>query len=448
MRLRHGALAAVSTAVLLAGVLIGQGSAAGETAFAAGTGRAAAKLVKVGPSRGALTLAPQVGLALSDFIGTRGRGDVRFADLAALETSLPPEAVSQLPVVKVESSDENSEAGETLTVGTPPEVPLKVGAAELHADAGPAPYGASSFTAGSIGIGIGTIGGARASARSGVVDGNARESLATVEVPRLELAEGAVVLEAIRWEARHRTGEGAIETATFSIGGATVAGQPVGGASGGDVPLADLSAALKPVLDPLGIEVVFPVARIEGGIAELSPMRLRMTASDAAPALVPVTDAIQPARDALVGPVREGSGEQADAAILLGDIALGVLAGGSKLDIEIGGVTATTAEPAAGFRFGSGSGFQLGAADPVDLGGGSGFTTPRPVAPTAAAAPEGAGSSGGSAPVPMAVEPASSTSDPRGGPLLAVGVVGLLAALLAGAADLRKVRATRNVISF
>jgi hypothetical protein len=256
------------------------------------------------------------------------------------------------------------------------------------------------------------------------------------------------VLEAIRWEARHRTGEGAIETATFSIGGATVAGQPVGGASGGDVPLADLSAALKPVLDPLGIEVVFPVARIEGGIAELSPMRLRMTASDAAPALVPVTDAIQPARDALVGPVREGSGEQADAAILLGDIALGVLAGGSKLDIEIGGVTATTAEPAAGFRFGSGSGFQLGAADPVDLGGGSGFTTPRPVAPTAAAAPDGAGSSGGSAPVPMAVEPASSTSDPRGGPLLAVGVVGLLAALLAGAADLRKVRATRNVISF
>lgn len=95
-------------------------SAGGQEAFGLGSGRSEARFLKVGPSRGSLTLAPQVGLALSDFLNTRGRGHARTADFAALEDSLPPELVDALPSVKVESTDEGSEEGKTVAIGTRP----------------------------------------------------------------------------------------------------------------------------------------------------------------------------------------------------------------------------------------------------------------------------------------------------------------------------------------
>ena len=224
------------------------------------------------------------------------------------------------------------------------------------------------------------------------------------------------------------------------------------GPSGGDVPIDELAAALAPVLGPLGLEVSFPVARIEGGIAELSPLRVRVSASDAAPALVPITDAIQPGRDALIGPVRDASGEEVDAAILLSDIALGVIAGGSKLDIELGGVTATTAEPSAAFRFGAaGGGFDLGGstASGVAPSGGSGFSPgPTPTGAGSAALPaaNGGGVEASAPGAALATTSASSTS-PRGGPLLVVGLVGLAAAVGSALLDLRRVRASRRAIT-
>lgn len=445
---RATVIAAVALFVL-AGVQGLPTAAGGEESFAAGSGRAAAKVLKVGPARGALTLAPQVGMALADYLNTRGRGDARTADFAALADSIPPELIAALPVVKVESTDENADAGETVTVGTPPEVPVKLGAVELHADAGAEPHGASSFSAGAIDLGIGTVSGARAESRTGVVDGKTREAVARVVIPRLELADGTVVLENLTWTAIQRTGAEQIEQATFTIGAATIAGQSLAAPPGGELPVADVAAALAPVLAPLGIEITFPVGRVDKGAVDLSPLRLRLSASDAAPALIPVTDAIQPARDALVGPIREGSDEQADAAILLGDIALGVITGGSRLDIELGGATAFTAEPAAGFQFGSSGGFDLGpaAGGTASLGGGS--TDPIAAAPLpstsgspAAVAP---GADGPSEGVALDVSPVSSTGE-RGGPLLAVGVIGGLAAAAAALADLRKLRGGRRII--
>jgi len=327
-------------------------SAGGQEAFGLGSGRSEARFLKVGPSRGSLTLAPQVGLALSDFLNTRGRGDARTADFAALEDSLPPELVDALPSVKVESTDEGSEEGKTVAIGTPSEVPVRIDGAELHADAGPAPYGSSFFKLGALDLGIGTIAGGRSEARSGIVDGNVREATARVVVPRLELAEGIIVLEGLEWIVVNRTGAVQTEEATFNLGAVTIAGQSFRPPAGSDQPLRDVAAALAPVLGPLGIEISFPASRIEAGVVELGPLRLRVANSELAAAINPVLEAVQPGREALVGAIRAGS-EDVDAAILLADVALGVLAGGSTLDIEIGGVRAFTAEPAAGFSFGS-----------------------------------------------------------------------------------------------
>lgn len=450
---RRTAVVAAVSVLAVAGVQAATPMAGGQESFAAGSGRAQAKLLKVGPARGSLALAPQVGLALADFINTRGRGDVRAVDLGAIGDFVPPELVGALPVVKVESTDENAETGETVTVGTPPEIPVKLGALELHADAGTEPRSASSATAGAIDIGIGTVSGARAESRTGVVDGATREAVARVLIPRLELAGGAVVLEGLAWTAIQRTGAEQVEQATFTIGAATIAGQSLAAPGGGDLPIAEVVAALEPVLGPLGIEITFPVARVDKGAVDLGPLRLRVSASDAAPALIPVTEGIQPVRDALVGSIRDAT-EEADVAILLADVALGVITGGSRLDIELGGATAFTAEPAAGFRFGDGTGgFDLGA--PVGgaptLGSGSGSrlgvgagSAPLPSPP--AAGPASTPAAGG-APVGATIDatPASST-DGGAGPLLAVGILGVLAAAGAAVADLRKLRTGRRFI--
>ncbi|HEX4906826.1 MAG TPA: hypothetical protein VFU93_15335 [Acidimicrobiales bacterium] len=451
-QLRRTVMAAGLGVLAMIGVQVSSTAATGEEVFAAGSGRASAKLVKVGPARGALTLAPQFGLALADYLNTRGRGDARTADFAALSDSVPPELLEQLPTVKVESTDEDAETGETVTVGTPPEVPLKLGGAELHADAGPSPHGASSFTAAAMDLGVGTMSGARAESRTGVVDGSVRESVARVVIPRLELADGAVVLENLTWLAVQRTGGEQVEQATFSVGAATVAGQSLAAPSGGDLPLADVAAAVAPVLAPLGIELTFPVARVDKGAVALSPLRIRLTASDAAPALVPVLEGVQPVREPAVDALREGSDGQVDAGLLLADIGLGVVTGGSTLDIELGGVTAFTAEPAAGFQFGRSGGFALGlTGGGASLGGtgrsstgGGGLAAPSAATSQAAAGssvPAGSGSGG----VELDATPTSS-SEERGGPLLAVGIIGLLAAVAAAIADLRKVRTGRRII--
>ena len=443
----------LATSLVLVGLsLTISSSAEGQAVFGAGSGRSEAKILKVGPSRGALSLAPQVGLALSDFLNTRGRGEVQTANFAALEDSIPKEVRDALPALKVESTDEGSEAGKTVAVGTPPEVPVRVDGVELHADASPAPYGASSFKLGSLDIGVGIIVGGRAEARSGIVGGNIREATARVVVPRLELAEGAVVLEGLEWRVVNRGGAQQVKEATFKLGAVTIAGQLFAPPAGSEQPLRDVAAALAPVLGPLGIEIKFPVQRIENGVVELSPLRIRAANSELGAAINPVLELVQPVREALVGPIVGGT-DQLDAAILLTDVALCVLAGGSNLDIELGGARAFTAEPATRFSFGS---FDLGKTSAPGSAGLPGYGSFAASGGGVSSSPNGVvGATPGApvAPAPgteaedpaLAADPVASTSE-RGGPLLLAGLLGLGAAASTGAADYRRLRNGRRVI--
>ncbi len=430
-------------------------AAAQDPSFETGSGRASARYLKVGPSRGSLALAPTVGLALSDFLNTRGRGDVRTADFAALEDSLPPELVEALPTVKVESTDEGSEDGKTATLGTPAEVPVGLSAATLQASAGTAPYGRSSFETAPVELEVLAVSGGTAEAFSGVVDGNVREAVGTVEIGKVDIGGGALVLEGLRWEAVHRSGAASAEQGTFTVGAVSVAGQRFGAPEGAEQPLADALAAAQPLLGPLGLQVTLPESRIENGFVEMTPLRIRMANSELGSVVAPALEAAQPVREALIDALRSGS-EDVDAAILLADVALGVLAGGSTLDIELGGVTAQTAEPAEGFSFGnSGGGFDLsppapaasvasGAASvPSDasssLGAGSAPTSSVELpAPLAGAAGEDAGDSAASDVASGTVPVSSSTTGGGAGPLLLIGLAAAAAAVGAGAVDYRR----------
>mgnify|MGYP003114657832 CR=1 FL=1 len=442
----------------VAALAMGAGSvpqaAAQDPSFETGSGRASARYLKVGPSRGSLALAPTVGLALSDFLNTRGRGDVRTVDFAALEDSLPPELVEALPTVKVESTDEGSEDGQTVALGTPPEVPVGLSAATLRASAGAGPSGRSSFETAPVDLGLLAVSGGTAEAFSGVVDGNVREAVGIVEIGRVDIGGGAFVLEGLRWHAMHRTGADSVEQGSFTVGAVSVAGQRFAAPDGVEQPLAEALAAAEPLLGPLGLKITLPQPRIEGGIVEMTPLRIRVADSEVGAVIGPVLEAAQPARDALVDAIRTGS-EDVDVALLLTDVALGVLAGGSTLDIELGGVTAQTAEAAEAFSFGnSGGGFDLSppapeasvapvtASVPYDASSSLGSASTSSVEPPAPLAGAGAGvAADDSATSDIAANtvPVSSSATGGGaGPLLLIGLAAAAAAVGAGAVDYRR----------
>lgn len=446
---RLGALVLLGLAAQL--TLAGGGTAAAqEASFGAGSGKASAKLVKVGPSRGSLALAPAVGQVLSDFLNTQGRGEARMVDLGVLADFVPPELSQQLPTVKVTSSDEGSEAGRTTTVGTPAEVPLGASAAELHAEAGAAPFGRSKFRLTPVDLGFVSVAGGTTEAFSGIVDGTVREAVGRAEIGRLDIGGGALVLEGLKWEAVHRSGSASAEQGRFTVGSVSVAGQRFAAPDGAEQPLAEAIAAAAPVLGPLGIHIELPRPRIEGGIVEITPLRVTFAESELGRVAGPLLEGVQPVRETLIDGIRSAS-EEADVAILLTDIALGLVAGGSSLDLEIGGATAQTAQPAQRFNFGAGGGgFDLSSGGtPV-----SGNTTlPRPPAvatagpriPALGKAPAPAagsivGSPGGTRDVASAAAPVKTSRSGSGpaGPLLPIGLATAGLALAAGTVDYRR----------
>lgn len=419
--------------------------------FESGSGRAEAKYVRAGPSRGALPLTPQLGLALADHLGNRGRGDVRTLDLGILADFLPPEVAGAFPVVKVESNQDGAEEGRTESAGTPPEVPAQAGTHELHARAGDDPFGQSTFRAAPVDLGGVVVQDGHAEAFSGVVDGEARQAVGRVHIGRLGLG-GVVVLEDLEWRAVHRTGADAVERATFSVGAVVVQGERFVLPEGSDQPLRDAIADAEPLLRPLGLQVQLPEARIEGGIAEISPLRIRVADPEVSQVLAPALEAAQPGRDAVVDAVRNAT-EEGDAALLVADIALGVVAGGSALDIDLGGASARTAEPSGRFEFAA---FDLPAA-PASFAPGAGATSsgrlpsggaggaiavPAPAGrvPTAPAPGSGAGASTPGDPTVELAAGTPTSSDGGAGPLLPIGVATLAAAAWFIVADHRRLR--------
>ena len=393
---------------------------------------------------------------MSDFLNTRGRGDVRTADFAALADSLPPELVEGLPAVKVESTDEGSEDGQTVTIGTPAEVPVGLSAATLRASASTAPFGRSSFETAPVDLEVLAVSGGTAEASSGIVGGNVREAIGTVEIGKVDIGGGALVLEGLQWKAVHRSGAESAEQGAFTVGAVSVAGQSFGAPEGAEQPLADALDAAQPLLGPLGLQVTLPKPRIEAGVVEMTPLRIRVANSELGAVVGPVLEAAQPVREVLIDALRSGS-EDVDAAILLTDVALGVLAGGSTLDIELGGVSAQTAEPAEGFSFGDGfaGGFDLSSAASTGSGSlgsasvptaaSSGRLGSAPKSPVEIPAPLAGADAGveaddraGSDIVAGTVPVSSSATGGGAGPLLLIGLAAAAAAVATGAVDYQR----------
>ena len=218
--LRRAAAAGAATIVVGSLAVVGGSAGAGaDESFILGSGKADAKILRIGPSAGRLSLAPTIGLSLSDYLGTSARGESRTADFAALDGSVPEEMKAQLPIVRAESTEEGAGTPRTGTfAGTPAQSPIKVGGAELSATASKDPKGSSSFALGSYGVpGIFEMAGSSATSHAAVIGNKTREAVGTSRIGSIKLGGGAVTLNGLTWEAVQRTGEGATQSATFKV---------------------------------------------------------------------------------------------------------------------------------------------------------------------------------------------------------------------------------------
>lgn len=476
--LRRAAAAGAATAVL-AGLAVTAMPVAAEEPFVNGSGRADAKILRMGPSAGRLSLAPTIGLSLADYVGTLGRGESRTADFAALDGSVPEEFKAEMPTVRAESTDEDAGTPRTASfAGTPPESPIKAGGSSQSATATKDPKGSSSYTLGAYGVpGVFEVGSSTADASAAVVGGKTREAVGVSRVSSIKLGGGVVTLNGLTWEAIQRTGEGAVTSADFRVDSVTF----LGGTTGGLVPVplppstvpgGDLEALLPQInaaLKPTGLIVAAPSKSTSGGLARVGPLAVQIADSDIGrSALGPILGAAQPLRDPITGALIEGSDGELSSAVLLADVALGVFSGAGRFDIEFGGASAFTEgqvfeSPFGAFDFGSftlpeASNESFSLSDTTSTGSDAslGSTT---FGSTGGAV--GSISGGGTAATPPAAAPASTglerqnatpvasartIAGKRGGAAALIGLAGLLAALGMASMDYRRIRSNRRTI--
>jgi hypothetical protein len=442
----------MSRAALLAVVLalIGLTSAGARgdnSSFVAGSGNAYAQVLRIGPTAARLSLAPTLGLSLSDYAGTVGRGQATDADLAAIGVAQPCTA-AQIPSLRVVSTDKDAEKGKTqFFAGS-----SAAGAGELFARATAAPFGESHFRLGSFSIpGVMTVGEGFAATSVGVIRNGVRQATAAVELS--SFAFGPVKLSGLRWDAVQQTSDkGRKVSATFTVQGASAGGVPLNLPAGGG----DLESILGPLdaaLAPTGFAIRPPANDSVAGVASVTPLAIEIRNSALGRQfLAPVLGAVQPIREPLANQLipllkqphdmtassdpscnASPSAPDLSVAVLLADLSLGIFAGSADFHLELGGVTSFT----EGTRFSNPFLNTLGTVPPQNT---SLQTLTKPGSP---GTPGIAGTPGLQTAQLAAVPPGAAphtTPGSRGGTAVAVGAFGLAAAILLAAADWYRMR--------
>lgn len=430
-------------AVWLAGftALAGATSPANAATDPAGTGSAYAQGYKIDPRSGRLSFGITYGLALAGHQNKSAVAEARSADLGLIGTTLSGEGcdggdptlpAEDQPIPLVARTDDPAPDRQSS-----PEL-----GAERSVDVNPSPFAKAVAT--TTGFGqpkVVSIGGTVSTSTSGLENG-ARVARAVTEVSDIDIA-GLVQIKGMRWEAAYQTFPSTAVLTSFTVEGIFLAGTNITGKQ--DNPFASLQQVTD-LLAPLGLGVTItpPTLRNESGIAFVDALKISIVPGEVRDGVLgPVLAAAQPLRkalnDALIG------ADCGNASYLtIGDIALGSVTGAGELNIELGGVSATSAD-----------------LDPTSFLGGFTPAPPAPAAPTFT--PPTQSASGGTfepstpslstvdepvevAATPVVTTPVASLPDikpirgDRGGALLGVGLGGLFLLGLLAEGDRRKMR--------
>lgn len=446
--------AAVGAASLLTFLATDPGSATpaapAAAAFNNGTGTAIALAYKVNPVFGGLSFGITAGESVAGHQNTAATGQSKAINLGVIGVTLAGEGCDgadptlaeedQPQAVVVSSNDENAEQGRS-------EQELNV--ITKFARATTRPFAEAITTVAPLGdAGVALISGGRSTATSGIVSDGQREARAISEIGELSLVDGLIKIGDMRWEAVQRTGAKTEQSGSFEVGSLTIAGQKILLPSDG----LEQVKLLKDTLAAVGLQITVPEFRFEQNIAFVSPMKIGIIPSDLRDGLLStVLGATQPVRESFVDLIEQydcGSpddifGNNGKTLITILDLALGSVSGAGSLNLELGGVQATTAE-IQGFT-------GLGVLPPLPN-----LADPNvPLSPTAPSAPgvdtgvdvvTPPASDNTGSPTPTPTEPIVDLEGDRGGALLGVGAGGLLLLLATAEGDRRKMRRAQREI--
>jgi hypothetical protein len=345
----------LSCAVLL--VVPGLPPAAADGSFVQGSGDAVANVGRLVARASGLPLAATYGGALGHYQGTTARGEAATLDLGVLGLLLTtpsacgraPLAPGQLPKRTVADSHAGATSASKDVAAAGP-----VGAGREEASARPDAKGDAAYTSAALRIGeLVTAGEGRSAATAELVDGKERRASATVRFGNVDLAGGLVSLRGLRWSAEQHTGAGGAVVAsggTFGVDTIVVAGIPL--PTDTPLQLAAAFGAADKVLAPLGLRVEPPRVTKSTGDREVRVTPLKLTLGDgtaARPLLGPLMSGAQPVRQALLAAMeRFGNGHDCNLgqaggfAFTFADVVAAAMEGAGGIDLELGGVLATT----------------------------------------------------------------------------------------------------------
>jgi hypothetical protein len=316
-------------------------------------GSASARVAAAGPLFSGLSLETGFATSTVDLSGEAARGE--SATITAAAASLLLGQVIEQPLVPNPTrADSNGEPDAGRSVAAPAGEFLRVGQEEAHA--GPRRSEATT-SLGDLTVGeVATVLGGTSDAAIG--ESGARSTSALGEL-RLGGAGGAaaVVLSGLRWEARQSLGAPA--EGVFSIGAASVGGQPL--AVGSPEQLAAAIETINGALAPQGIRLTAPVASAgPGGGGGVGALRIELrdpplNRAVGSAAYSPLAPTVNAAQEAVVG--GSGSDPRVSQALLGANLALAALLGNGGAAVELGGAMASLTQrevPDLGSLFGGG----------------------------------------------------------------------------------------------
>ncbi len=208
------------------------------------------------------------------------------------------------------------------------------------------------------------------------LDGHTRTAHATMTADRISILGGLIELLDPVWEATATSGDTEALTGGFSFRAATLFGFPreVTQAEGD---LVALSRNIGSGLSALGVTLELPTSEIEGDRVRVSPLAFRLSDPPAGPASIrPFLDAAKPFLDILFADFVEADCQNTSVVQVV-DVVLQVLKGSGSINIEVGGVEASTDDtyfpPAEIPDLGAGPSFD------GDVSAGATFGDPGPI---------------------------------------------------------------------
>ena len=386
--LRTKVVALTCVAVTVAFGLAIAGPVRAQEPFENGRSKAHAQVMRVAPGVGNLELAVTTGETTTEVVNSLAQALAQSTDLGLIASSLVSETCDgREATIKEEqlpqpTQVDNRSGDQSVTNDDMPLAGEALGGGRETAEATKQPSSHASVSNVSTALGpLATLSGGRSDSSTRIVDGEAREAVATASTD-LDIA-GVVSLRGLQWRAFHRTGADPAVEGGFSVEGANAGGQPL------PTDPAPLQEALNAALAPSGVTVEMP--RVEhltepNELMRVTPMRITLRDSPLGRTVVgPVLNLTRAQREQLFNALIEAWCYMAGV-LLVGEIAISPVAGTGFLVVEIGGVEATTSAGAAGNPFGTApEGFgEVTPAIPAATSSGFGST---PGSPSVAATP-------------------------------------------------------------